>query len=91
MILTRNDSNLRCVVTQRETYAIEPQEYLSAEIEFSLARVLEREIQLIDQLLDAASDFQTLDFNVYQAFRVIDYLNSNCIDENRYHHIYKIV
>jgi len=83
LVLTKNDTNLRCLVTQRGTYAIESHEYLSPEIEFSLARVFERELQLIDEFFEIANDIKYLDFNVYQAFRTIDYLNTNSLDENK--------
>lgn len=70
-------------MTQRQTYSVDSNEYLSAEIEFALARVFEREIQLIDEFLDIANEIKSLDFNVYQAFRTIDYLNTNNLDENK--------
>ena len=64
-------------------YSVEPNQYLSAEIEFSLARIFERELQLIDEFFEISSEIKQSDFNVYQAFRQIDYLNSNNLDENK--------
>ena len=83
MILTRNDPSLRCLVTQRETYSVPSGEFLRAEVEHSLARLFEKELQLIDEFFDISSEIKHLDFNVYQAFRLIDYQNTNYLDENK--------
>ena len=71
------------MVTQRQTYSVDPNQYLSEEIEFSMARIFEKELQLIDEFYEIATDIKKFDFNVYQAFRQIDYMNSNQLDENK--------
>jgi hypothetical protein len=82
---------LRVIVTQRESYFVEPGQFLSAEIEYSLARIFEKELQLIDEFFEIASEIKLLDFNVYHAFRAIDYLNRNILNEEKYQNIYYLV
>lgn len=83
--MTKTDSNLRADVTQRDAFKIGVNENLEEKIEYGLTRIFERELLLIDKFFEIASEIKMFDnFNVYQAFRMIDYFNTNYIDERGY-------
>lgn len=64
---------------------IENNELLEEKIEYDLLRIFEKELHLIDKFVEIAEEIKQLrDFNIYQAFRSIDFLNTNYIDEKGY-------
>ncbi len=73
---------MRAIVTQRDPFKIPENEYLDNKIEYELGRLFEKELCMIEGFFEIATSIKlTKDFNVYQAFRSIDYLNTNYIDE----------
>ena len=52
MILPKEHPELRAYVSQKDIYEIQENEYLSYETEISLALLLEKEVNLFDEISD---------------------------------------
>lgn len=86
-ILSRNDSDLRALVSQKDTYYIGNNDYLSFEVEYCLAKIYEKELKLIDEFVDYTNEARKcIDFNEKYAFRLIDYLDYEYIEEKGLDH-----
>ena len=87
IILSRAESDLRALVSQKDTYYIGNHDYLSYEVEYCLAKIYEKELNYIDQFVDYSIEVRKcIDFNEKRAFKLIDYLDYDLIEEKGLEH-----
>ncbi|KRX08920.1 hypothetical protein PPERSA_09024 [Pseudocohnilembus persalinus] len=80
-ILPTENEALRSIVTQRKTYAIEQNQLLSYDVEYALARVFDRVIQIKKKLEPFKCALKKCeDFTCKDAFYTVDQYNSSYID-----------
>lgn len=82
IILPCDDPYLRAAATQRPSYRILATQYLPLNVERLMSQVLEREVHYHIQIEQQKKDLEgCFDFNVRRAFKAIDELRYNYINE----------
>lgn len=83
LVLTTTDGDLRSLVTQRANYQVRALDYLLPEIEESLARLLNMELILVDEMMIKSEGAKYLyGFSIRDMFREIDYFDYGYIVED---------
>jgi Ca2+-binding EF-hand superfamily protein len=86
-ILSRNDNQLRAIVSQKDTFYIGNKDYLSYDVEYCLAKIYETELYYIQQFVDYSLELRKcVDFNENYAFKLIDYYDHGQIQEEGLEH-----
>ncbi len=80
MILPKNDALLKKSIMDRATYMIKKDEYLPYDIEISLVRIIEREIDFTNNL-----NYNLYNVRVRSDFNFID--SFSYLDENKLNYI----
>lgn len=81
LVITCDDAYLRAVVTQREPYGVNPDEYLSPILERELAILFEKELAYHREISNIKKDLQSApDFSYENAYREINAEGIEIID-----------
>jgi Ca2+-binding EF-hand superfamily protein len=82
IFLTGMNYDLRAQITQRQVYAVRPNEYLLGEIEDQILEILIQEMNLVDELILIADQVKcSFGFKLRESFEMIDYLKYGYINE----------
>lgn len=90
MFVPCDNNQLRCAVTQRDTYKVDKFAYLPMAVEQSLTNLIMEEIELFRRTEDIRKDLaKRHDFSTYQCFRTIDSLNEGEINPGNIRQFFK--
>jgi ribosome-binding factor A len=81
IVLPYENSELRAVATQRESFPIKPWETLPNKVEFELARLLEKELYFNKRLEEIKTEIEHCnDYSAVGVFQAINVLNHQYLD-----------
>lgn len=83
ILLTRTDTELRSIITQRNPYKVRKTDSLSRELEYELVKLLQLEFNLISEIYVKSESLKYLfGFEIRKAFNEIDRFRQGFINEN---------